>query len=194
MKSRARYMAATVATAMVAGAIAISSATAQDDDAAYAAALWDEISHVSLVGPHAIGAVPYAREGQAHAATLVTLQGIVTVGDHTGVAIVKRGYTDDATRGGIISDPNANLAAITVMYQREAGYDSDNNDWFWAMYTPAGEIAMMGDMPAAGRPEGCIGCHANAPGDDYVFLHDGLSMMQMFIEEGGMMMEGDGGM
>lgn len=192
MKLRARYLAATAATTIVASAVAVTAAIAQMDDADYAATLWDEMSHVSLVGPHAFGAVPYAREGQAHADTLVTLQGVLTVEGHTGVVIVKRSYNDEATRGQIIAEPMTNLANVTVMFQREDGYDPDNNNWFWAMYTPDGEVGMMGDMAAAGRAEGCIGCHAGAPGEDYIFLHDGLSMMQMFIEEGGMMMMEDG--
>ena len=119
----------------------------------------------------------------------MSLQAVLTVEDHTGIVIVKRSYNDGTSRGDIISDPMANLANVTVMFQREAGYDPENNDWFWAMYTPDGMVGMMGEMAAAGRAEGCIGCHAGAPGGDYVFLHDGLSHMMMFIEDGGMMMD-----
>lgn len=196
MRIRARNLAAAVAIA-AAGTIAATTAFAQmemEDDAAYAAALWEEMTHASLVGSHAIGAVPYERQGQAHAETLVTLQAVLTVEDHTGIVIVKRSYNDGAERGDIISNPMDNLANVTVMFQREEGYDPENDNWFWAMYMPDGSVGMMGDMAAAGRAEGCIGCHQNAPGDDLVFLHDGLSHMMMFIEDGGMMMDDGGGM
>ena len=70
------------------------------------------------------------------------------------------------------------LKAVTVMYKRESGYDSDNQDWFWAKYTPDGglhikeaqgmKIKLAGRV-AKGKPEGCISCHRAAGGGDYVY-------------------------
>ena len=66
-------------------------------------------------------------------------------------------------------------------YQRESGYDSDNEDWFWAKYMPDGSLAVKSKMGmkirlagrvAKGKSEGCIACHHGAPGGDYVFASD----------------------
>jgi len=74
--------------------------------------------------------------------------------------------------------PDKKLAAVTVMAQREAGYDSDNNNWFWAKYDPDGSISKNDkDMALAGRVAkgmdmGCIACHKAASDKDYVFIND----------------------
>ena len=86
------------------------------------------------------------------------------------------GYAEGATREQIIGNPTDNLVSITVMFQRERGYDAANQDWFWVAYSPAGEVGMMEDAPLAGRVGMCIGCDTNAEGGDYVFLHDGMQL------------------
>ncbi|MFC1713512.1 cytochrome P460 family protein [Candidatus Poribacteria bacterium] len=74
--------------------------------------------------------------------------------------------------------PEKELAAITVMVQREAGYDADNNDWFWVKYDPDGTVGKNDkDMALAGRvakgmEQGCIACHKAAGGEDYIFIND----------------------
>ncbi len=74
-----------------------------------------------------------------------------------GSVIVKENYLTDKT-----------LAALTVMY-KEAGYDPENNDWFWARYAPNGTV--LGE----GKISGCIDCHIkpkenfNNQLNDYVF-------------------------
>ncbi len=74
-----------------------------------------------------------------------------------GSIIVKENYMPDKT-----------LAALTVMY-KEAGYDPQNNDWFWAKYAPNGTVQ------AEGKIAGCITCHIQPKAqfgnqvNDYVF-------------------------
>ncbi len=54
--------------------------------------------------------------------------------------------------------------SLTAMYKREAGYDPEDGDWFWAKYNPddtvqknpAG-VALAGRV-AKGAPHGCIAC------------------------------------
>jgi len=149
----------------------VGAALAQQDDGAFAEMLWQEIEAQRLVGANLIGTVPYPRDGEAHGVTLATFVSTATVGSVKGQVIVKRSYTDAATREGIIGNPAENLDNITVMFKREAGYDPANQDWFWAMYMPDGMVGEMGGMAVAGMAEGCSGCHATAPGDDYLFLH-----------------------
>jgi hypothetical protein len=72
------------------------------------------------------------------------------------------------------------------MFQREAGYDPENKDWFYAVYAPNGNVVVnplgmnMARRIAAGLPDdvpfGCIACHKEAPGGDFVFLHDAIAV------------------
>ena len=68
-----------------------------------------------------------------------------------GSIIVKENYMPDKT-----------LAAITVMYKVK-GYDPENNDWFYAKYSPKGEIL------AEGKVESCRNCHGVKKDNDYIF-------------------------
>lgn len=71
-----------------------------------------------------------------------------------GSIIVKENYKPDKT-----------LAAITVMY-KVAGYNPEASNWFWAKYSPKGEIAMGGK--AAGKVPMCIECHGMKKANDYI--------------------------
>jgi len=74
--------------------------------------------------------------------------------------------------------PNKQLAAVTVMLQREAGYDPDNNNWFWVKYDADGTVSKndkgmaLAGRVAKGMDTGCIACHKKADDDDYVFVND----------------------
>ncbi|MFP3943471.1 MAG: cytochrome P460 family protein [Alphaproteobacteria bacterium] len=145
-------------------------------DTEYAAKLWKALERERLVGPRAILAVPY--EGQEpHGAILVTLEGNVEVGDHTGIAMVKRNYGGpDISKEKVSNNPDENLGAITIMYRREQGYDPEHENWFWAKYNADGTLQTSPkDMKLAGRVASCIQCHQAAPGEDYVYTHDRLT-------------------
>lgn len=72
-----------------------------------------------------------------------------------GAIIVKENYAPDST-----------LAAVTTMY-KVRGYNSAAGDWFWVKQDPTGAVDMEGK--AQGRVEGCIGCHGQRAGNDYIF-------------------------
>ena len=101
---------------------------------------------------------------------------IVTVDDVPYHVIVKDNYGGEGvTLDMVKKSPGDYLMAVTPMLQREAGYDEDNNNWFWVKYAPDGSIA-MNDMKmsiagrvAKGMPMGCIACHAAGGGGDYLF-------------------------
>ncbi|MCK5673083.1 MAG: cytochrome P460 family protein [Spirochaetales bacterium] len=69
--------------------------------------------------------------------------------------------------GSIIVKENLNseksLDAITVMVKVK-NYNPDAGDWFWAKYTPEGEVL------AEGTPGGCIGCHEGMDENDYIIV------------------------
>ncbi|MFV0422043.1 cytochrome P460 family protein [Oleidesulfovibrio sp.] len=56
------------------------------------------------------------------------------------------------------------LKAFTVMYKSK-GYGQDTGDWFWAKYSPEGEVQ------AEGQPKGCVGCHKSMKDNDWTMTH-----------------------
>jgi len=151
------------------------------EDQADAAHLWNVLKQDNLVGDNAQRARVYPGT-PPHGKILETLHQRVTVDGHTGIAIIKRNYRGaDATVASVEAHPEKYLKGVTVMYKREAGYDPEDKDWFWAKYKPDGTLfnkKKMGmEIPLAGRvakgkPFGCISCHKGAPGGDFIFGKD----------------------
>ncbi|EPC03295.1 hypothetical protein L861_17280 [Litchfieldella anticariensis FP35 = DSM 16096] len=147
-------------------------------DVAFAKALWGTLQEHGLVGENRTMSAPYAGR-HPHGAFLDTMdRQEFSVEDATGPVIVKRNYGgEDLSKEAVWNDPDQYLGAVTVMFKRE-GYDPDNHDWFWAKYLPDGSLDTNPEgRPLAGRvakgmEQGCIACHATAPGDDMVFAHD----------------------
>jgi hypothetical protein len=89
----------------------------------------------------------------------------------------------------VAKSPSEYLGAVTVTLQREPGYDSDNKDWFWVKYKADGTIDKNEkDMALAGRvakgmDTGCISCHVNAKGKDYVFTNDETGVTGSLLQE-----------
>lgn len=69
--------------------------------------------------------------------------------------------------GSIIVKENMDLdkrvQKITVMAKIE-GYNEEGGNWFWAAYSPDGEVL------AEGTPKGCVSCHEGMKGNDYVIV------------------------
>ncbi|WP_114287238.1 hypothetical protein [Candidatus Halocynthiibacter alkanivorans] len=150
-----------------------------DQDKTDAAAVWQAMLDLQLAGPGMIRAFPY--EGVApHGMMLETFYTTATIDGHTGNLIVKRNYgPEGVSADDVMMDPDKHLGAYTVMFQREEGYDGDNQDWFWAKYLPDGSLdknpkgmALAGRV-AKGADAGCIACHSGA--EDYIFTTDGIS-------------------
>ncbi|MEX2575842.1 MAG: cytochrome P460 family protein [Halofilum sp. (in: g-proteobacteria)] len=144
----------------------------------YSQELWTALEEANLAGPDSINSVAY--EGQhPHGAVLETLDSTVTVDGHSGDVIVKRNYGGEGvSESKVANNPEEWLAAVTVMFRREEGYDPDNDNWFWAKYLPDGSLDTnpkgmeLAGRVAKGMDQGCIACHQNAPGGDYVFNND----------------------
>lgn len=139
-----------------------------DADADYARQLWDAMLEAGLVGPDMMQAFPY--EGvEPHGMMLETFYTTTEVDGHKGSLIVKRNYGPEGVSvDEVLGDPGTHLAAVTVMFQREAGYDEENRDWFWVKYLPDGSLDKNpAGMRLAGRvgkgaDAGCIACHSGA--------------------------------
>lgn len=148
------------------------------EDTAYAALLWDVMEANRLVGANALQSFPY--EGiEPHGMLLETFYTKATVEGHTGTLVVKRNYGPaGVTVDEVVSNPSGHLAAVTVMFRREAGYDAENQDWYWVKYLPDGALDKnpagreLAGRVGKGADAGCIACHVGAGGDDYVFTTD----------------------
>ena len=148
-------------------------------DTDYAALLWDIMVSSKLTGDGAIMSTPYDG-AEPHGMMLETFYTSATIDGHTGDLIVKRNYGPEGVEADqILSDPSKHLGAITVMFRREAGFDEDNLNWFWAKYLPDGTLdknpkgMSLAGRVAKGAEEGCIACHSGV--DDYVFTTDHLN-------------------
>ncbi|SHG30589.1 hypothetical protein [Cognatishimia maritima] len=177
-----KKMIATAALTLSLGAAAFAMDDAPfgtDADAAYAADLWGIMEDMNLVGADMVHSFPY--EGvEPHGMMLETFYTTATVNGHTGDLIVKRNYGPEGVEvNQVLSDPGTHLGAHTVMFRREAGYDSDNKDWFWVKYLPDGSLDKnpagvgLAGRVAKGADQGCIACHSAE--DDYVFTSDHLN-------------------
>ncbi len=148
------------------------------DDVNYATALWKQLESERLVGKNAITSTPYAGM-HPHGAILDTIDSRTTVMGHTGDVIVKKNFGGEGvSKEAVANNPNKWLKAVTVMFRREKGFDSDNKDWFWVKYAVDGSVMknpegmQLAGRVAKGMDQGCIACHAGAPGNDKVFNHD----------------------
>jgi hypothetical protein len=121
--------------------------------------------------------------GSPHGMFVRLYYSIVTVDGVPYHVIVKDNFGGmDVTLDMVTENPADYLMAVTVMVQREAGYDPDNNDWYWVKYDGMGAVGKNDmDMFLAGRvakgmPMGCIACHVNAKDGDYLFADDPVEM------------------
>lgn len=173
-------------TAAILAALSTTSVNAQqapfggEEDTAYAALLWKLMEMEKLVGDNAIRSFPY--DGVApHGMMLETFYTKGTIGDQTGDLIVKRNYGPEGVEvDQVLADPAKHLGAVTVMFRREAGYDEDNQNWFWAKYLPDGSLdknpkgMSLAGRVAKGANAGCIACHVGADGGDYIFTTNAI--------------------
>ena len=143
-----------------------------ENDFNFAKSLWLSLVENKLVGKDAINVYPF-NGNQPHGAIQQVLDTDIAVNGITSRVIVKRNHGGPGLDvKSVYDDPVSNLKAVTVMFKRESGYDSDNLDWFWAKYTPAGKVEKNPKgMKLAGRigkggTKGCIACHKVLGGKD----------------------------
>ena len=143
-----------------------------EQDILFAKELWQALEKSQLVGPERINVRPF--EGnEPHGAIQQVLGSKVMAGGRTAKVLVKVNHGGkDASVASVYDKPNAYIGAYTVMFKREAGYDAENKDWFWAKYKPDGTLdknpkglALAGRV-AKGADKGCIFCHTSIGGDD----------------------------
>ncbi len=110
---------------------------------------------------------------EPHGIVLRMYYNVVNVQGAPRHVIVKDNFGGEgATQETVANNPSQYLGAVTIMVQREEGYDPDNMNWFWVRYMPDGSVATdQENRPIAGRATSCIDCHRGAPGGDFVFTN-----------------------
>ena len=163
-----------------------SNLTSTGEDALFAQQLWDVMEGKRLVGRQAKQLDPFFGGAKPHGMILEILSQPMKKGQHSGFLVLKRNYNgDDVSVENVRKNRRKYLSSITVMYQREAGYDEDNLNMFWAKYKPDGDLFIKEfagrEMQLAGRlikgesqesNKACLYCHASAGGGDYIFYPD----------------------
>ncbi|MFQ6022807.1 MAG: hypothetical protein ACE5NW_08805 [Acidiferrobacterales bacterium] len=156
------------------------------EDVAYAEQLWLMMHSERLVGKNADRLKPFFGGARPHGMILELAYRNLSVGNHTGFIVIKKNYDgSDVSVANVEKNRAKYLSSITVMYQRELGYDEDNQNWFWVKYKPDGRLFKKEingkDVALAGRilkgktrdeNGGCLYCHSSAGGGDYIFYPD----------------------
>jgi hypothetical protein len=141
-------------------------------DVAFAGKIWSELAKMRIVGPDRINVRPF--EGNEPQGAIQQVWGTkITIDGRSARVLVKANHGGkQASVQSVYDNPNKFLGAYTVMFKREAGYDPENRDWFWAKFTPKGDLARnpkgvkLAGRVAKGANKGCIACHSAAGGDD----------------------------
>jgi len=141
-------------------------------DVNFAMSLWKSMQDNKLVGADAINVFPF-NGNQPHGAVQQVTDSVIEVKNRLGRVIVKRNHGGDgANVKSVYANPNKYIKAVTVMFKREQGYDSENLDWFWAKYSPNGTLdknpkgIKLAGRVAKGAAAGCLACHKALGGKD----------------------------
>jgi len=144
-------------------------------DIGFAGKVWSAMVAQKLAGPDEIHSAPY--EGtEPHGMMLELFISKATIDGRTGDLIVKRNFGPaGVTKEEVTNNPDKHLGAITVMFRREAGFDPEDKNWFWAKFLPDGSLdknpkgMSLAGKVAKGADVGCIACHSAADGGDMVY-------------------------
>ncbi|RLA07188.1 MAG: hypothetical protein DRQ51_06930 [Gammaproteobacteria bacterium] len=156
------------------------------DDINYAKKLYQAMLDNKIEGNDRIESTIFFGGAKPHGQILELTYKNLKVDNHTGFIVAKRNYGKVGDKSVTVQKVQKNrakyLKSITIMYQREAGYDTDNQNWFWVKYNPDGTLFnkkinnrstyLAGRLLKSKSPNnnsGCIYCHSSAGGGDYIF-------------------------
>lgn len=142
-------------------------------DNEYAAKVWQYMVKKKLVGAERIRSYPFVGS-RPHGSIQEVISIEAKIQGQKGKLIVKHNYgaKEELTPHKVYSENQANnYVALTIMFQREKGYDTVNHDWFWAEYNPDGSIINYQGVDLSGRSAMCLGCHTPLGGKDREILN-----------------------
>jgi len=103
----------------------------------------------------------------------------VTVDKRAYPIIIKDNYGGrGVTAERATKDPSKWVNSVTIMLQREEGYDAEGQNWFYVKYGKDGTILknkkgkLLAGRVARGARRGCMQCHIQAGGNDFLFSND----------------------
>ncbi len=145
------------------------------DDAAFAKKIWR-----SMEGYEKWKLTTNIYKGTSpHGKWLRLYSTFITVDGKSYPIIVKDNYGGrGVTPERVKEKPEEWLKAVTIMLKREADYDSANQDWFYVKFDKSGNVLknpkgmLLAGRVAKGATKGCISCHSQARGNDYLYSND----------------------
>lgn len=151
-------------------------AAGQPKDDAYAAKLWAYMLNNQLVGDQRMRSFPFIGS-RPHGSIQEVITTEAEIDGHLGRLIVKHNYGAKeglSPKAVYTAKQSENYEALTIMFQREQGYDAANDDWFWAEYEPDGSVLNFQGQQLSGRAPACLGCHTPLGGRDREILNGNL--------------------
>lgn len=142
-------------------------------DDAYAAKVWKYMEKNGLVGPGRIRSFPFVGS-RPHGSVQEVIATRAVIDGHRGRLVVKHNYGAEGQltpKAVYAAAESEKYEALTIMFQREDGYDAANNNWFWAEYEPDGAVLNYQGANLSGRAPFCIGCHSSLGGPDREILN-----------------------
>mgnify|MGYP001813306127 CR=1 FL=1 len=145
--------------------------TAKDD--AYAAKVWSYMLANGLVGEGRMRSFPFVGS-RPHGSIQELIATEAVIDGQRGRLLIKHNYgaQEELTPASVYSShPDQHNEPLAIMFQREKGYDPENNDWFWAEYNADGSVFNYQGANLSGRAPLCIGCHSARGGADREILN-----------------------
>jgi hypothetical protein len=161
----------TCSTFAVADDHAKKAGTPEDD--AYAARVWAYMLANGLVGEGRVRSFPFVGS-RPHGSIQELIVTEAVIDGQRGRLIIKHNYGAEEAltpKNVYAASPDKNLEPLAIMFQREDGYDEENNNWFWAEYNADGSVFNYQGDNLSGRAPLCIGCHTPLGGKDREILN-----------------------
>jgi hypothetical protein len=143
------------------------------EDDAYAAKVWAYMDENGLIGDGRVRSFPFVGS-RPHGSVQELIVTEAVIDGQRGRLLIKHNYGAEETltpKSVYAARPDENLEPLAIMFQRETGYDEDNNNWFWAEYNADGSVFVYEGENLSGRAPLCIGCHTALGGADREILN-----------------------
>lgn len=143
------------------------------EDDAYAARVWSYMEAHGLIGAGRVRSFPFVGS-RPHGSIQELIVTEAVIDGHRGRLLVKHNYGAEGSltpRSVYAAGPGEHVEPLAIMFQREDGYDENNNNWFWAEYNADGSVFNYQGENLSGRAPLCIGCHSALGGADREILN-----------------------